>query len=427
MATATLTIEGKTIELPVVIGTEGEKAIDISRLRQETGYITLDPGFVNTGSCQSQITYIDGEKGILRYRGYPIEELAEKSTFVETVYLVLYGELPTKTQLEKFSQRLNASSLIHEDMLHFFIAFPRGAHPMAILSTMVASLSAFYPILEPMDEEQERQIIASLISQIRTIAAISYKRSIGEPVVYPSHKRKFVENFLYMMFASPVRDYQLDPDIVRAIELFLLLHVDHEQNCSTSTVRLAGSSLANVYSIVSAGICALWGKRHGGANQEVIEMLNEIQRSGGNVKSFVDRAKDKKARLMGFGHRIYKNYDPRAKILKEFCHKILNKPGMNDPRFEIALRLEEIALQDEYFIARNLYPNVDFYSGLILKAAGFPINMFTVLFAIGRTPGWLAHWREMCHQEDFKLARPRQVYIGPAERHYVPIKNRTET
>ncbi|MFH1706641.1 MAG: citrate synthase [Planctomycetota bacterium] len=422
--TAKLTVDGTTIELPVITGTEGEKAIDISRLRQETGCITMDNGYGNTGSCNSAITFIDGEKGILRYRGYPIEELAAKSSFIETAHLILYGELPKKSELDKFSRRLNESSLIHEDMLHFFIAFPKGAHPMGILSTMVASLSTFYPLPDEMDEEAERQIITGLVSQVRTIAAISYKKSVGEPTVYPSYKRKFVENFLHMMFSSPVKEYEQDPDTVRAIELFLILHADHEQNCSTSTVRMVGSSLANLHSVVSSGICALWGKRHGGANQEVIEMLDEVLKTGCNAQTFVDRAKDKKARLMGFGHRVYKNFDPRAKVLKEFCHKLLNKPGMNDPRFEIALKLEEIALRDEYFISRNLYPNVDFYSGLILKAAGFPMDMFTVLFAIGRTPGWIAHWREMCKAPDFKISRPRQIYQGATERHYTAIGDR---
>jgi citrate synthase len=295
---------------------------------------------------------------------------------------------------------------------------------MGILSTMVASLSAFYPLPEELDPELEHRVLASLMSQVRTIAAFSYKKSVGEPIVYPSIKLRFVQNFLNMMFSSPVKDYHQDPDIVRAVELFLILHADHEQNCSTSTVRMSGSSLANVYSVVSSGISALWGKRHGGANQEVIEMLDHIHTSGSHPSVFVERAKNKKERLMGFGHRVYKAFDPRAKILKEYCHKLLNKPGMNDPRFEIALALEEIALKDDYFLSRNLYPNVDFYSGLILKAVGFPLNMFTVLFAIGRTPGWLAHWREMCHSPNFRIARPRQVYTGPATRSYTPMEKR---
>jgi len=424
---AKLVLEGREYELPVVCGTEGEKAIDVSSLRKVTGYITLDKGFENTGSCRSAVTFIDGEKGILRYRGYSIEELAEKSTFTEVAYLLLYGELPTKRQLEEFSTFLNESSLIHEDMLHFFVGFPRGSHPMGILATTVASLSTFYPIPEVMDEKAERQILANLISQVRTIAAISYKKSIGEPLVYPSWKLRYVPNFLNMMFSSPVKETKFDDDIIRAIDLFLILHADHEQNCSTSTVRLTGSSLANVYAVISAGISALWGPRHGGANQEVIRMLERIRSEGGDGTEFVTRAKDRNTpdRLMGFGHRVYKSFDPRAKILKDACHRLLKKPGMDDPLFDIALRLEEIALKDEYFVSRNLYPNVDFYSGLILRATGIPYDMFTVLFAIGRTPGWLAHWREMYHSQDFRIMRPRQVYVGSTERHYVDRAHRT--
>ncbi|HAK97478.1 MAG TPA: citrate (Si)-synthase [Planctomycetes bacterium] len=417
-------IEGRDHEFPIVTGTEGEKGIDISSLRASTGYITLDDGLSNTGSCESTITFIDGERGVLRYRGIPIEELAEHSTFTETAYLVMYGELPNRRELEIFSTRLNASSLIHEDMRHFFTGLPGHAHPMAILTTVVASLSAFYPVSDDMGKDDEDRIVANLISQVRTLAACSYKMSIGEPFVYPSYKRKFVENFLYMMFASPVKNYQLDPDIVRAIDLFLLLHADHEQNCSTSTVRMAGSSLANVYAVVSAGISALWGRLHGGANQAVIEMLEGIQASGISAAGYVARLKADKERLMGFGHRVYKAYDPRAKILREYCHRILKKPGMDAPAFDIALELEEIALRDDYFLSRNLYPNVDFYSGLILKAVGFPVNMFTVLFAIGRMPGWLAQWREMRHSERSKIARPRQIYKGPALRHFVPKDER---
>ncbi len=419
--TAKLTLEGTEYELPVVRGTEGEKAIDISGLRRATGYVTLDRGYENTGSCRSAITFIDGEKGVLRYRGYPIEDLAEQSTFTEVAYLLLYGELPTIQQLEEFSTFLNESSLIHEDMLHFFVGFPRGSHPMGILATTVASLSTFYPIPEHLDERSERQVLANLISQVRTIAAISYKKSIGEPIIYPSYRLRYVPNFLTMMFSSPVTDFQLDADIVRAIDLFFILHADHEQNCSTSTVRMTGSSLANVYAVISAGISALWGPRHGGANQQVITMLERIHDEGGDGTEFVRKAKEGGGtdRLMGFGHRVYKSYDPRAAILKAHCHKLLKKPGMSDPLFDIALRLEEIALSDEYFLSRNLYPNVDFYSGLILRAAGIPYDMFTVLFAIGRTPGWLAHWREMYHGEDFRIARPRQVYVGQAKRTYV--------
>ncbi|MBI5725882.1 MAG: citrate synthase [Planctomycetes bacterium] len=422
--TAKLILEGKTYDLPIVVGTENEKAIDITRLRQDTGFVTMDSGLANTGSCKSGVTFIDGEKGILRFRGYPIEELAAKSTFVETAYLVVYGELPKATQLKKFSNLLNASSLIHEDMTHFFFGFPRDAHPMGILSTMVASLSTFYPAPEDLTEDMENQLVANLISQVRTISAMSYKKSIGEPVVYPSIKLKYVENFLNMMFSSPVKDYVQDPDIVHAVETFLILHADHEQNCSTSTVRMVGSSLANIYSVVSSGVCALWGRRHGGANQEVITMLEHIRDSGAKPAEFVERAKNRAERLMGFGHRVYKAYDPRAKILKEICHKLLAKPGMTDPCFDIAMELEAIAMKDPYFLERNLYPNVDFYSGLILKAAAIPYDMFTVLFAIGRTPGWLAQWREMTHSEDFRLARPRQIYTGPNERHYLDMKDR---
>ncbi len=421
-----LVVDGREYVLPLVTAVTGERAIDIAALRSRTGLITMDPGLANTGSCRSSITYIDGEKGVLLYRGYPIEELAARSTFVETAYLLIHGELPTADELAVFSHRLNVSSLIHEDMRHFFLAFPNHAHPMGILSTMVASLSTFYPLPDALDQDAEEQFMANLISQVRTIAAFSYKKSIGEPVMYPSIKLRYVQNFLNMMYASPVRDYHQDEDIVRAVELFLILHADHEQNCSTSTVRLAGSSMANIYSVISAGISALWGPRHGGANQEVINMLEHILASGGDGRKFIEQAKrrDSKVRLMGFGHRIYKNFDPRAKILKGACHKLLNKPGCCSPLFDIALRLEEAALSDSYFLERNLYPNVDFYSGLILKAVGIPYNMFTVLFAIGRVPGWLAHWREMVHGENFKIARPRQIYQGAAVRRYVPIEQR---
>jgi len=421
---AKLIIEGKTYEYPVIVGTEGEKAIDISSLRADSGYITMDNSFGNTGSCESSITFIDGDKGILRYRGIPIEELAAKSFFTETAYLVMYGSLPTKDQLHSFSERLNKSSLIHEDMLHFFTGYPKGAHPMAILTSVVASLSAFYPVKDNLDPAAEEVIVANLMSQIRTIAAFSYKKSIGEPIVYPSNKLKFVENFLTMMFSSPVRDYNLDPDVVKALDLFFLLSADHEQNCSTSTVRMAGSSLANIYSVIGAGICALWGKLHGGANQEVIEMLEQIRDTKMSPAQFVEGIKNNKGKLMGFGHRVYKNFDPRAKVIKDLCLTLLKKPGMTDPTFDIALQLEAIALKDDYFLSRKLYPNVDFYSGLILKAAGFPVNMFTVLFAIGRMPGWLAHWSEMRHSKDARIARPRQIYQGPVNKTYVPIQDR---
>jgi citrate synthase len=424
--TARLIVDGKEYELPVVTSSEGERAIDVSALRAKTGLITLDSGYGNTGACESAITYIDGDRGILRYRGYPVEQLAEQASFVETAHLLLYGELPSATELAQFSKLLNRSSLIHEDLRHFFVGFPPHAHPMAILSSIVGSFSAFDPLPTELNEERERQLLANLISQVRTIAAFSYKMSIGEPLVYPSFRLRYVENFLNMMFASPVNDYHPDPDIVRAIELFLILHADHEQNCSTSSVRMVGSSLANAYSVISAGVCALWGPRHGGANQEVIQMLMRIHQGGGDGTEYVQAAKrkDSKERLMGFGHRVYKTHDPRARILKEYCHKLLSKPGMSDPLFDIALRLEDIATHDPYFQERNLYPNVDFYSGLILRAAGIPVEMFTVLFTIGRVPGWLAHWREMSHAPGFRIARPRQLYTGQTMRDFVPIDQR---
>ncbi len=426
---AVLSIGGKKYNLPLVRGSRGGKAIDISGLKAASGLTTLDPGLVNTANCSSAVTFTDGERGILEYRGYPIEELARHSSFIETSFLLIYGELPKRRELHDFSRRLNESSLIHEDMRHFFLAFPNHAHPMGILSTMVASLSAFYPVPNVLDPEVEEQFIANLISQVRTIAAFSYKKAIGEPIVYPSVKLYFVENFLNMMFSSPVKNYELDKDIVRAAELILILHADHEQNCSAATVRMAGSSLSNIYSVISAGIAALWGPRHGGANMEVIKMLQAIHETGGDGREFIANAKnnDPSARLMGFGHRVYKSYDPRAKILKDVCHKLLNKSGVADPLFDIALRLEEIALKDEYFLERRLYPNVDFYSGLILKLMGIPYDMFTVLFAIGRMPGWLAQWREMVHGEQFKLARPRQLYIGSGRRSYIPVEERGTT
>ena len=423
---AVLTLDNKNYELPTMIGIEGEKAIDISKLRSQSSYVTLDKGYGNTASCESAITYIDGEQGVLRYRGYPIEELAEQSRFVEVAYLLLNGELPNSKQLAMFSTNLNESSIIHEDMHHFFNGFPRGSHPMGILATMVASLSTFYPIPDRLDSATEQQIVINLISQVRTIAAFSYKKSIGEPLIYPSYKLKYVRNFLNMMFSSPVRDYQLDEDIVRAIDMFLILHADHEQNCSTSSVRTAGSSMANVYAVASSGISALWGPRHGGANQQVIQMLEQIHAEGGNGAQFVAQAKDKNSasRLMGFGHRVYKNFDPRALVLKKQCDKLFDKAGVSDPLFDIARQLEEIALKDDYFISRKLYPNVDFYSGLILRAAGIPTNMYTVLFAIGRMPGWLAHWREMLRSEPVIITRPRQIYVGEPLRHYQNIEQR---
>ena len=424
---AKLIIEGKTYDFPVVIGTEGEKAIDIRTLRNATGYITLDSGYMNTGSCESQITFINGEAGILRYRGIPLDQLAEKSSFVETSYLLLHDALPTRAQLKAFSELLSEFSLIHEDMRHFFNHFPTGAHPMSTLGSMVNALSSFYPHVDAMSMQEEIDITAArLISKVRTIAAFAYKKSIGEPFVYPSKKLSYCENFLTMMFSSPVKDDPLDPDIVKALDMLLILHADHEQNCSASSVRLVGSSHANLYAAITAGIAALWGPLHGGANQAVMEMLTQIHESGSDVSKFIDMAKDKENnfRLSGFGHRVYKNYDPRAKIIKGVCQKILSKYSGGDPLLEIAIKLEEKVLQDEYFIKRKLYPNVDFYSGLLYKAMGVPTEMFTVMFAIGRMPGWIAQWKEMISTPGNKIGRPRQIYTGKTETNYTPIDAR---
>ncbi len=422
---AKLTLDGKDYEFPVFIGSEGEKAIDISSLRAKTGYITLDPAYVNTGAASSAITYLDGENGILRYRGIPIEQLAEKSTFVETCYLLIHGDLPNKQQLQKFSSLLTRHSMIHEDMKHFFDGYPQSAHPMAILSSMVCSLSAYYPESLNVYENSEIQS-TRLLSKLRTIAAFSYKKSIGHPIMYPQDHLSYCENFLQMMFSVPTRDYEFDPDIVRALNILLILHADHEQNCSTSTVRLVGSSQTNLYAAMSSGILALWGPLHGGANQSVIEMLEEIQRSGMKCSEFVEKVKDKdsKIKLMGFGHRVYKTYDPRAKILKEMTDLILSKKGISDPLLDLAKELEETALTDPYFIERNLYPNVDFYSGILYKEMGIPVNMFTVMFAIGRLPGWIAQWKEMMDDPNSKIGRPRQIYTGETAREYVPMDKR---
>ena len=419
--------DGKSFEAPVIVGTENEPAIDIANLRAKTGLVTLDPAFMNTASTKSAITFLDGEKGILRYRGIPIEQLAERSKFVETAYLLIYGELPNKADLEKFSTLLTRHSLIHEEMKHFFDGFPSTAHPMAVLSAMVCSLSTYYP--EPHDindKEQMAVTIARLLSKVRTIAAYAYKKSIGQPFVYPQNNLKYVANFMHMMFAVPSEPYEVDPDIEAAMNLLFILHADHEQNCSTSTVRLVGSSRANLFASVAAGILALWGPLHGGANQEVIEMLDVIKADGGNVKKFVDLAKDKNSnfRLMGFGHRVYKNFDPRAKLIKAAADKVLAKLGVKDPLLDIAKELEEAALKDSYFVERKLYPNVDFYSGIIYRALGFPTSMFTVLFAIGRLPGWIAHWKEMMEDSSTKIGRPRQIYTGPTERAYVALEDR---
>jgi citrate synthase len=417
-----------SFEAPVVTGTENERAIDIANMRAKTGLVTLDPAFMNTASTKSAITFLDGEKGILRYRGYPIEQIAENSRFVETAHLLIYGELPTQAEIDRFSTNLTRHSLIHEDMKHFFDGFPSTAHPMAVLSSMVCSLSTYYPEEHDINDKEKMDItIARLISKVRTIAAYAYKRSIGQPFIYPRNDLKYAANFLHMMFAVPSEPYVIDPDVEAAINLLFILHADHEQNCSTSTVRLVGSSRANLFASVAAGILALWGPLHGGANQEVIEMLEQIRNDGGDVKKYVELAKDKNSnfRLMGFGHRVYKNFDPRAKIIKQTADKVLKKLGIKDPLLDIAKELEEAALKDSYFVERKLYPNVDFYSGIIYRALGFPTSMFTVLFAIGRLPGWIAHWKEMMEDPTTKIGRPRQIYTGPTAREYIPIDQRT--
>jgi citrate synthase len=422
-----LKIDNASIELPVVVGTEDERGIDIGKLRAQTGYVTLDPAYMNTASTKSAITFLDGEKGILRYRGIPIEELAEKSTFVEVAYLLIYGKLPNAKELAGFSETLTRHSMLHEDMKRFFDGFPGTAHPMAILSSMVTTLSSFYPqALDVKNLEERDATIGRLVSKMRTIAAYSYKRSIGQPFVYPKNSLSYCANFMNMMFSVPAEPYEIDEDIVKILNLLLILHADHEQNCSTSTVRQVGSSQANLFAAISAGICALWGPLHGGANEEVLVMLEEIQRDGGGPKKFIDLAKKKDSgfRLMGFGHRVYKNYDPRAKIIKAAADKVFKKMKAPDPLLDIAKTLEEAALSDPYFVERKLYPNVDFYSGIIYRALGIPTNMFTVMFAIGRTPGWIAHWKEMSEDPTTKIFRPRQVYTGPALTHYAPMDQR---
>jgi citrate synthase len=423
-----LHLDKKEQNLSLVQGTEkGEKALDIKSLRQETGYITLDPGLKNTGICTSAITYLSGEEGVLRYRGYPIEELTEKSTFIEVAYLLINNRLPDKKELAEFSDFLNIHSLIHEDMRHFFYNFPEHAHPMAILSAMIVSLSTFYPELSSVSEEENINVTtARLLSKIRTIAAFSYKKSIGEPFVYPHYEFKYCQNFLNMMFDSTVKPYQLNDSIVRALEQILIIHADHEQNCSTSAVRLVGSAQVNLYAAVSAGICALWGPLHGGANQAVIEMLEEIHKQGITIKKVIEKAKSRKHnfRLTGFGHRVYKNFDPRARLLKKVYDQLSQEIKISDPLFDIAQQLEAIALQDVYFQERHLYPNVDFYSGIILRMIGIPKNMFTVIFAIGRLPGWIAQWKEAKEDPTQKIFRPRQIYTGPKLRKYISIDKR---
>jgi citrate synthase len=428
MKNAELLIDGKSYSFPVVVGTENEVAIDIAELRCKTGCITLDPGYQNTGSCASAITFIDGDKSILRYRGIDIAELAEKSSFVETAYLLIHGNLPTEKERRSFSQRLTENSMLHEDMIHYFTGMPPYAHPMAIVSTMINSLSIFYPdyFVDTMDSDTFDLMAARLISKIRTMAAFSYKKSIGEPFIYPRHDLRYCANFLNMMFSSPVKPYEVDDDAEAILNMLLICHADHEQNCSTSTVRLVGSSKVNLYSSICAGICALWGPLHGGANQEVIEMLEEIHRHGLTVSQVLEKAKDKnsKFRISGFGHRVYKNYDPRAKLIKDACTKFLSKRKIKDPLLNIALELEEAALKDSYFVERKLYPNVDFYSGIIYRELGIPVNMFTVLFAMGRIPGWIAQWKEMHDTKPFKIGRPRQIYTGKQLNHYVPVEKR---
>ena len=424
--TATLSYPGGQIDLDIVHATEGSDGISLGPLLAKTGYTTYDQGFVNTASTKSAITYIDGDAGILRYRGYPIEQLAEKSTFIEVSYLLIYGELPTAEQLAEFTTRIQRHTLLHEDLKRFFDGFPRNAHPMPVVSSAVNALSAYYQdSLDPLDHAQVELATIRLLAKLPTIAAYAYKKSVGQPFLYPDNSMSLVENFLRMTFGLPAEPYQPDPEIVRALDMLLILHADHEQNCSTSTVRLVGSSQANLFTSISGGINALWGPLHGGANQSVLEMLEGIRADGGNVKEFVRKVKNREdgVKLMGFGHRVYKNYDPRARIVKEQADKILSKLGGDDDLLNIAKALEEAALTDDFFIERKLYPNVDFYTGLIYRAIGFPTRMFTVMFALGRLPGWIAHWREM-HEEPNKIGRPRQIYTGYGERDYKALGGR---
>ena len=425
--TAKLSCGEAEVELPVIVGTENETAIDISKLRGTTGMITLDEGFVNTGATTSSITYLDGEKGILRYRGYPIEELAAKCDFVEVCYLLIYGELPNAEELEEFRNAIRRHTMLHEDMRSFYNGFPRDAHPMAILSSVVSALSTFYQdSLDPNDPEQVEVSIHRLLAKLPTIAAYSYKKSSGQPFVYPKNDLDYCGNFLQMMFSVPSEPYSVDPDFVQALNMLLIVHADHEQNCSTSTVRVVGSADANLFASISAGICALWGPLHGGANEAVVAMLEQIIADGSDVDKYVNLAKDKSSsfRLMGFGHRVYKNFDPRARIIKAACDKLLEKLDIKDPLFDVAQKLETVALEDPYFVERKLYPNVDFYSGVIYRAIGIPVQMFTVLFAMGRLPGWIAHWVEMHSSPSKRISRPRQVYTGPTQRDFVPLDQR---
>jgi citrate synthase len=426
-AAASLRVGDRDLELPVVHGTEGDDAIDIGALRSETGLITLDPGFGNTGACSSEITYLDGESGVLRYRGYPIEQLAEHSTFLEVAYLLIWGELPTRAQLDRFVAEVTHHTLIREEMRHFFDSFPADAHPMAVLASGTVGMSTFYPDSQNISDPEAVEVtINRLIAKLPTLAAWSFKKAIGQPYVYPRNDLGYSANLLHMMFAVPSEDYEVDPQVAEALDLLLILHADHEQNASTSTVRLVGSTHANLYASISAGISALWGPLHGGANEAVINTLEQIVDDGGAVQKWVDKAKnpDDPFRLAGFGHRVYKNFDPRAKIIKRAAERVLTATGADDALFEVAQRLEDVALSDDYFVSRKLYPNVDFYSGLIYRAIGFPKNMFTNCFAIGRLPGWVAQWREMLASKESRLGRPRQVYIGPGARDYVSIEQR---
>ena len=424
---ATLNYPGGELDLDIVSATEGADGIALGSLLAKTGYTTYDSGFVNTASTKSAITYIDGDAGILRYRGYPIEQLAEKSTFIEVSYLLIYGELPTKEELEKFTTQIQRHTLLHEDLKRFFDGFPRNAHPMPVLSSAANALSAYYQdSLDPFDDEQVELSTIRLLAKMPTIAAYAYKKSVGQPFLYPDNSMSLVENFLRMTFGLPAEPYEVDPEIVRALDLLLILHADHEQNCSTSTVRLVGSSQANLFTSISGGINALWGPLHGGANQAVLEMLEEFATTAASVQDFVKKVKNKEdgVKLMGFGHRVYKNYDPRARIVKEQADKILGKLGGDDDLLAIGKALEEVALTDEYFVERKLYPNVDFYTGVIYRALGFPTRMFTVLFALGRLPGWIAHWREMHDEPGGKIGRPRQIYTGYTERDYKALGSR---
>ena len=424
--TAKLIIGDSTIELPIITGTEGEKAVDISELRARTGFVTLDPGYVNTGSCTSTITFIDGENGILRYRGIPIEQLAEKSTFLETSYLLIQGKLPTSSELDAFRNRITRHTMLHEDIKRFYDGFPKDAHPMAILGSVVCSLSTFYQHEEGTVEERAYNNSIRLLAKLPTITAFAYKKSIGQPFMYPDNNLSYCENFMHMMFSNPCEPYNVDPEVVKTLELLLILHADHEQNCSTSTVRMVRSSMTNLYASIASGILALWGPRHGGANQRVIEMLQQIKDDNSDVSKYVAMAKEKDSvfRLFGFGHRVYKNFDPRASILKEQCHRLLKALKIDDPLLDIAQKLEEAALKDEYFIEKKLYPNVDFYSGIIYKALGIPVPAYPVMFALGRLPGWIAQAQEYVTEPKNKIGRPRQIYIGDLKNDYIPIEQR---